>query len=57
MALGARNADVFRMVMRNGVKLALIGVALGLGASYVLTRLMSSLLFEVSANRPQRSFG
>jgi predicted permease len=52
MALGARNADVFRMVMRNGVKLALIGVALGLGASHVLTRLMSSLLFEVSATDP-----
>jgi putative ABC transport system permease protein len=52
MALGARNTDVFRMVVTNGFKLALIGVAVGLGASYALTRLMASLLFEVSATDP-----
>jgi putative ABC transport system permease protein len=48
MALGAKSADVFRMVLRNGFWLAAIGVIVGLGISYAATRLLSSLLFEVS---------
>jgi ABC-type antimicrobial peptide transport system permease subunit len=48
MALGARTRDVSRLVILEGMALALIGVAIGLAASLALTRLMESLLFEVS---------
>jgi putative ABC transport system permease protein len=47
MALGARPGNVLRQVVGNGMALALIGVVLGLGASFWLTRLMTTVLFEV----------
>jgi putative ABC transport system permease protein len=49
MALGANRRDVLKLVVGQGMKLALAGVALGLLASLALTRLMEKLLFEVSA--------
>ena len=49
MALGAQRGDVMKLVVGQGMKLALAGVALGLLASAALTRLMEKLLFEVSA--------
>jgi putative ABC transport system permease protein len=49
MALGAQRRDVLRLVVGRGMTMALAGVALGLAASFALTRVMSSLLFEVSA--------
>ncbi|MGH9846378.1 MAG: ABC transporter permease, partial [Blastocatellia bacterium] len=49
MALGAQRRDVIKLVVRQGMKLALLGVTLGLLASVALTRLMTRLLFEVSA--------
>ena len=52
MALGARTTHVFRMIIGQGMKLAGIGIAVGLAAAYGLTRLMQSLLFEVSATDP-----
>ncbi len=52
MALGAEPSGVMRLVLAHGLKLALIGVAIGVGASLGLTRLMSSLLFGVSATDP-----
>jgi putative ABC transport system permease protein len=52
MALGARGADVLRMVIWRGVSLTLVGVALGLTAALALTRVMKSLLFNVSATDP-----
>lgn len=52
MALGAGSRDVFRMIVRQGLRLALIGVAVGLAAALALTRLMSSLLYGVSATDP-----
>jgi putative ABC transport system permease protein len=52
MALGARPLDVLRMVGGSGVALAGIGVAIGLPAAFALTRVMSSLLFNVSATDP-----
>ncbi|MCP4246035.1 MAG: FtsX-like permease family protein [bacterium] len=52
MALGARHADVSRMVLRQGAIVAAIGIASGLAAAVGLTRLMSSLLYGVSAADP-----
>jgi putative ABC transport system permease protein len=47
MALGARGMDVLKLVVRNGMALALIGVAVGLTGAYALTRLLGSLLVGV----------
>jgi putative ABC transport system permease protein len=52
MALGAQNGDVLRLVVGKGMKLAALGVVLGLAGAFALTRLMKSLLFEVSATDP-----
>jgi len=52
MALGAQALDVLKMIVGQGLKLALAGVAIGIGASLALTRLMASLLFGVSAGDP-----
>jgi putative ABC transport system permease protein len=52
MALGADQGVVMRLVLSQGMALALIGVAVGVGASLLLTRLMSSLLYGVSATDP-----
>lgn len=49
MALGAQLNDVLRLIIAQGIKLTVIGVALGLGGAFALTRAMSSLLYEVSA--------
>jgi len=49
MALGANSKDVMKLVVGQGLILTLIGVAVGLGAAIGLTRLMSSLLYSVSA--------
>ncbi len=49
MALGAQRFDVLKLVVMKGVVLALIGVVVGLAASFALTRLISTLLFEVTA--------
>jgi putative ABC transport system permease protein len=48
MALGARAADVLRMVLGQGMRVTVIGIVIGLGAALVLTRLLASLLFAVS---------
>jgi len=52
MALGAHPRDVLRLVVGQGLLLTVVGVALGLGAAYWLTRLMTALLFGVSATDP-----
>jgi len=49
MALGARSADVLKLVVKHGMKLALIGMVLGLAGSWALTRFMKRLLFGVEA--------
>jgi len=49
MTLGADRGRILRMVLRQGFELAAAGVVLGLAGAYALTRVMSSLLFNVSA--------
>jgi putative ABC transport system permease protein len=52
LALGAQRGDVLKLVLGQGVKLALIGIAVGLLAAAALTRVLSTLLYGVSATDP-----
>jgi putative ABC transport system permease protein len=52
MALGARGADVLRLVMGQGLRLTLIGLILGLAGAFAATRVLSGLLFGVSMTDP-----
>jgi predicted permease len=52
MALGARRSDVLAMVLRRGARLAVAGMGAGMVGAIALTRLMGSLLFEVSPTDP-----
>jgi putative ABC transport system permease protein len=52
MALGAKKGDVLRLVVRQGMLMALVGVAIGILASLALTRLMETLLYGVSVTDP-----
>jgi putative ABC transport system permease protein len=57
IALGAQHHDVLRLVMKDGVKLGLLGIVLGLAGAIGLTRLMVSLLFEVEPTDPATLIG
>jgi putative ABC transport system permease protein len=52
IALGAQTAAVLRLIIAQGAKLALIGLAVGLVAAFALTRVLSSLLFGIRASDP-----
>jgi putative ABC transport system permease protein len=52
MALGAKQSDVMKLVLGQGLKLSLLGVAIGLSAAFGLTRLLTTLLFGVQATDP-----
>ena len=52
IALGARRADVLRMTVKQALKLVGVGMMIGLAAAFLLTRVLASLLFGVSATDP-----
>ena len=52
IALGAKQGDVLGMVVREGMALAAIGAAIGLAGAFLLTRLLSGLLYQVKADDP-----
>ncbi|HET9800568.1 MAG TPA: FtsX-like permease family protein, partial [Chthoniobacterales bacterium] len=52
MALGAQTRDVLRLIINQGMKPVVIGLAIGIVAAFGLGRLLKSQLFEVSANNP-----
>jgi putative ABC transport system permease protein len=52
IALGARRIDVLRVVLGQGLKLILLGIAIGLAGALALTRILSSLLFDVTPTDP-----
>jgi len=52
MALGAQRRDVLRMVVRQGMMLSVLGVAIGLGVAVALSRVVSGMLFGISARDP-----
>jgi putative ABC transport system permease protein len=52
MALGADRGQVLQLILRQGMTPVIIGVLIGVGIGYALTRVMSSLLFGVKANDP-----
>ncbi len=57
MALGARPRDVLLMVVRQGMSLAVVGLAIGLAAAAALTRVMAGLLFNVKTTDPATFVG
>jgi len=57
MALGARRTDVLKMTVKQGLKLVSVGMMLGLVAAFLLTRVLASLLFGISATDPVTFIG
>jgi putative ABC transport system permease protein len=52
LAIGAQRRDVLRLVLKDGARLTILGIAIGIIAALALTRLMASLLFEVRPTDP-----
>jgi ABC-type antimicrobial peptide transport system permease subunit len=52
MAIGAQRFDVIRMVVRQGIVLAVVGVVVGIAAAFGATRIMSTMLYHVKAMDP-----
>ena len=52
IALGARRADVLQMTVKQALKLVGVGMMIGLAAAFLLTRVIASLLFGISATDP-----
>jgi putative ABC transport system permease protein len=57
IALGAARSDVLRLVLRQGMSLALMGIVIGVGAAFALTRLIESQLYDVRATDPATFVG
>ena len=56
IALGAQWEDVLKLILRSGMSLVAIGLTIGLAGAWALTRLMTTLLFEVSPTDPATFF-
>ena len=56
MALGARHRDILKLVLGQGVRLILVGLAIGLCVAFGATRLLSPLLYGIGANDPVTMF-
>jgi ABC-type antimicrobial peptide transport system permease subunit len=52
LALGARRGEILGMVVKQGMRLALAGIVIGVAAGLALTRMMASLLYDVKPNDP-----
>jgi putative ABC transport system permease protein len=52
IALGAQHIDVFRLIVGQGMRLAVAGVAIGLAGAFALTRFLRTLLFEIEPTDP-----
>jgi putative ABC transport system permease protein len=52
LALGAQSGDVLKLVVRQGLMLAITGIVIGFGAALIITRVMTSLLYGVTATDP-----
>jgi ABC-type antimicrobial peptide transport system permease subunit len=52
MAMGARSGDVLKMIVRQGLRLTLIGMGIGLAGSFAATRVLSSLLYGIRPTDP-----
>jgi len=52
VALGAQSSDILKLIVGHGLKLVLIGVAVGLAGSFALTRLLATSLYGVTATDP-----
>lgn len=52
IALGARGADILQLVFSNAIATTIVGIVIGLGAAFALTRLLQSLLYQVTATDP-----
>jgi putative ABC transport system permease protein len=57
MALGARTSQVLKLILKDGMSLALLGVGAGLLGAFALTRLLATLLFEVTPNDARTLIG
>ena len=57
MALGARQLDILKLVVRHGMWLCLLGIAVGVAAALLLTRIMTSSLYGISASDPLTYIG